>query len=97
MKDLNYWKENATEDYMTTPISVLRYITELEKIKEAKQLTLQGVSNSYAIVRWYDNGREDVVCIDKEIALDYVQKYNKLAGKEECYLDKDVWLPLKEA
>ena len=31
MKDLNYWKENATENYMTTPISVLRYITELEK------------------------------------------------------------------
>ena len=36
MKDLNYWKENATENYMTTPISVLRYITELEnKIEEA--------------------------------------------------------------
>lgn len=31
MKDLNYWKNNAEEDYMTTPISVLKYITELEK------------------------------------------------------------------
>lgn len=30
-KDLNYWKKNAEEDYMTVPISVLRYITELEK------------------------------------------------------------------
>jgi hypothetical protein len=30
-KDLNYWKENAEENYMTTPISVLKYITELEK------------------------------------------------------------------
>ena len=29
-KPLTYWKENAEEDYMTTPISVLRYITELE-------------------------------------------------------------------
>ena len=42
MKDLNYYKENATENYMTTPISVLRYITELEKnneaIKHIKQL-----------------------------------------------------------
>lgn len=35
MKDLNYWKENATENYMTTPISVLRYITELENKIEA--------------------------------------------------------------
>lgn len=30
-KDLAHWKVNAEEDYMTTPISVLRYITELEK------------------------------------------------------------------
>jgi len=29
-KDLNYWKENAEEDYKQVPISVLRYITELE-------------------------------------------------------------------
>lgn len=31
MKDLNYWKNNAEEDYIKTPISVLKYITELEK------------------------------------------------------------------
>ena len=31
-KDLNYWKNNAEEDYMKVPISVLRYITELEKV-----------------------------------------------------------------
>lgn len=31
-KDLNYWKKNAEECYMTTPIGVLRYITELEKV-----------------------------------------------------------------
>ncbi len=30
-KDLDYFKQNAEEDYMTTPISVLRYITELEQ------------------------------------------------------------------
>ena len=30
-KDLEYWKQNAEEDYIKTPISVLRYITELEK------------------------------------------------------------------
>ena len=31
VKDLNYWKNNAEEDYLTTPISVLKYISELEK------------------------------------------------------------------
>jgi len=30
-KDLNYFKQNAEEDYLKTPISVLRYITELER------------------------------------------------------------------
>jgi hypothetical protein len=31
-KDINYWKQNAEDDYINTPISVLRYITELEKL-----------------------------------------------------------------
>ncbi len=30
-KDLSYWKENAEEDYLQVPISVLRYISELEQ------------------------------------------------------------------
>lgn len=30
-KDLNYWKNNCEEDYLHTPISVLRYITKLEE------------------------------------------------------------------
>ena len=29
-KGLNYWKTNAEEDYRQVPISVLRYISELE-------------------------------------------------------------------
>ena len=31
-KDLAYWKANAEEDYMRVPISVLRYIAELEMV-----------------------------------------------------------------
>jgi hypothetical protein len=31
IKDLAYWKNNCEENYLTTPISVLRYIAELEK------------------------------------------------------------------
>lgn len=33
-KDLNYWKNNAEEDYLHVTISVLRYISELEKQQE---------------------------------------------------------------
>ena len=29
-ESLVYWKYNAEEDYINTPISVLRYISELE-------------------------------------------------------------------
>lgn len=31
LEDLEYWRLNAEEDYGKAPISVLRYITELEK------------------------------------------------------------------
>ena len=34
-------KTNAEEDYMTTPISVLKYISDLEK--EIKRLTYEGI------------------------------------------------------
>jgi hypothetical protein len=56
-KDTNYWKQNAEEDYATTPISVLRYISELEKqLKSAyteervKDLLLAQRGNSYVAV-----------------------------------------------
>jgi hypothetical protein len=34
VKDINYWKNNCEENYITTPISVLRYISELERQQE---------------------------------------------------------------
>ena len=43
MKDLKYYKDNCEEDYLHTPISVLRYITELEKIAETKPLIIDSV------------------------------------------------------
>jgi len=44
MKDLNYYKNNCEEDYIKTAISVLRYISELEKNNETKQLTLNNIN-----------------------------------------------------
>lgn len=46
-KDIEYWKNNASEDYITTPISVLRYITELEKIQNKVNVTLGSFSKSF--------------------------------------------------
>jgi len=33
-KDLEYYHKNCEENYLTTPISVLRYISELEKAND---------------------------------------------------------------
>jgi hypothetical protein len=57
-KDLNYFRKNAEEDYIKTPISVLRYITELESTKSTvKQLIyysilhfLAGITITYLLL-----------------------------------------------
>jgi hypothetical protein len=45
VKDLGYWKANAEEDYMKVPISVLRYISELENQMYSKEAVLQLIIN----------------------------------------------------
>ena len=40
IKDLNYYRSNAEEDYLKTPISVLRYISELESQQSEKEKEL---------------------------------------------------------
>jgi hypothetical protein len=47
-KDLNYWKANAEEDYMQVPISVLRYITELEEV--VKNCSISDVSQRVYVI-----------------------------------------------
>lgn len=44
-KSLKYYRLNAEEDYMITPISVLRYITEAER--EIKILRIIGLSIAF--------------------------------------------------
>lgn len=41
---VEYWKQNAEENYLTTPISVLKYITVLEE--QAEQLRKHAVMES---------------------------------------------------
>ncbi len=50
IKDLAYFQKNAEENYMTTPISVLRYIVELEVALEEQRES--------AYRKGYDEGYE---------------------------------------
>jgi hypothetical protein len=44
-KDLTYYRANAEEDYMKVPISVLRYISELEKRSYSEEEVLELLQN----------------------------------------------------
>lgn len=48
---VEYWKQNAEEDYIKTPISVLKYITVLEE--QAEQLSKHDVvGRSEQLLAW---------------------------------------------
>ena len=49
-EDLAYWKNNAEENYMTTPISVLKYIHKLENHIETIKAQLP--SNDEMVAKW---------------------------------------------
>jgi hypothetical protein len=65
-------------------------------VNEAQTQILDLLPYSYGIVRWYDNLKSDVVCENYEVAQDFVDEYNKLSGRIDCYVDEDVWLPLNK-
>jgi len=67
-KDLAYWKANAEEDYMQVPISVLRYISELETVVKKSCIpdvgrvwtvdeiiyVLETSEDAYEHIKWFD-------------------------------------------
>ena len=70
IKDLDYYKSNAEEDYIKTPISVLRYITELENNTQAKVSTLEEALRECQEV--FDQMEENSMCnfIEKILSKD---------------------------
>lgn len=68
---VEYWKQNAEEDYLTTPISVLKYITVLEE--QAEQLRKHAVSGQ----------SEQFYCVSSN-ALVYGKPCEKWCGDENC-------------
>jgi hypothetical protein len=63
---LEYWKNNAEEDYLKVPISVLKYITCLEE--QIEQLTIPVVVKSLA---------QDNFCIICNLPTDGEKCYSK--------------------
>jgi hypothetical protein len=46
-KDLSYYKANAEEDYLKVPISVLRYISELEREQNKNKYSEEEVMDMF--------------------------------------------------
>jgi hypothetical protein len=64
VKDLNYWKNNAEEDYLAVPISVLRYISELEEAQE-RSYSEEDIKNAFKVGFSIGYG-SDVYAIDEK-------------------------------
>ena len=76
-----------------TPTIVTNYEEEIEMMLDE----WENDNRSFGMVRQHDNVDEDVACISIEKAEEYVKKYNKLAGEEKCFVDKDIWILLNNA
>ncbi len=81
-------KQNAEEDYITTPISVLSYITALEsKLEEARYS-----ATDYALKL----GRANEKLAEAREAIKEHKKRKKSWGFEGSDYDKVLWEQLKE-
>lgn len=56
-KDLNYWKLNAEDDFIKTPISVLRYISELEQAIEMEKEQIEKLKDFDLWKEWKNKPR----------------------------------------
>ena len=69
---LEYWKNNAEEDYLKVPISVLKYITCLEE--RIEQLTLTDVVGQ----------SEQFICGVKDGFCPYEESDRKCRAEHKC-------------
>lgn len=71
IKDLEYQKLNAKEDYIATPISVLKYVTELETFVKQKQFKINELVKALE------------ASINCEVDSTTYEKYSKLIEKNK--------------
>jgi len=60
VKDLEYWKNNAEEDYLQVPISVLKYISKLEIALEEKYSQEEVLKFSGIVLSQYKGGNTNI-------------------------------------
>jgi len=99
VKDLEYWRNNAEEDYMKVPISVLRYISELEK--SIKNLPISTVMEWVGVEEDSPNEHEDVLVYyysnkkSKSFPnLQFMKESSFYDGKFECKEEVTHWAKL---
>ena len=70
-KNLKYYESNAVDDYSKTPISVLRYINELEGVCNVQK----------KLIELLESQVENISAMSKiELGDDVLAKYNALKG-----------------
>lgn len=65
IRDLNFYKNNAMDDFVSTPISVLRYITELESKLEAKDKEIDFQKRGFDFL--YGQAKQEITDLKAEI------------------------------
>lgn len=82
-------------------LQILIEVSKGDKQPEVAQKELLELFNSiqqtFAVVRWFDNEYSDIVCINKEVAQVWADKYNELSGWGGCYVDEEYSIKLSEA
>ena len=77
-KNLNYWEKNCEEDYLHTPISVLRYITKLEEA--VNNCVLDGVNHQRGLLESFRDWHNNTKIADNNIHNgdldDFLEDYN---------------------
>jgi hypothetical protein len=71
VKDLKYWKNNAEEDYITTPISVLRYISQLEQEQDKNNYSEEEVLK-FAV---FYHGYKDLIKTEKWEVIEMTKEF----------------------
>ena len=79
-KDLKYYKENAEEDYLTTPISVLRYIGEIER-----RVRILGIVIAVVCFLFFLGG----IFVGQKAKQQEIENRAKQINKE-CYTNQDI-------
>ena len=85
-KDLKYYRENAEEDYLTTPISVLRYIGEIER-RNSKLGLIASILFIVVFLSFYGG-----IAVGEVSSQNRIKNRAKKIEEKECSTQQDIEL-----